>query len=117
MMDFGFLASAKSITDKYLDQNPINKPNINDAALSEEARAKFGAAFDEAYESMTAMKTLSENMRQSYDNTHNDDLKEHINRLGYSIDNRVIDMLNVKLSDDMNEKVNNAMENAIKNII
>ena len=31
-----------------------------------------------------------------------------------SIDNRVIDMLNVKLTDEMSERVNIAINNAIK---
>ena len=53
-------------------------------------------------------------MRHSYEVTHSDDLKFHANRLGYSIDNRVIDMLHVQISDDMTEKVSSAMNNALE---
>ena len=116
-MDFGFLAAANSITNTYLNQNQVSKSVSELGGLDVEAKRKFGAEFAEAYDSMIASKMLSENMRQSYEATHNDDLKFHAGRLGYSIDNRVIDMLNVKLSDDMTAKVNSAMNNAINDIL
>ncbi|MCR5669478.1 MAG: hypothetical protein K6G10_00585 [Butyrivibrio sp.] len=115
MMDFGFLASANSITSKYLDQN-IKGSGISEAALDEDIKKKFGAAFEEAYDSMVATKMLNANMRQNYEAAHDNAFKEHASRLGYSIDNRVIDMLHLQLSDDMNNRVGEAMNNAIDSI-
>ncbi len=115
-MDFGFLAAANSITNTYLNQNNVSKV-ADMAGLDDEAKKKFGAEFAEAYDSMVASKMLGENMRQSYDAMHKDDLRDHASRLGYSIDNRVIDMLNIKLSDDMTAKVSSAMDNAINNML
>ena len=112
-MDLGFLASANSITSKYLSQNVTEKSVSQINNLDEETKSKFGEAFEAAYDSLTATKALSENMRSSYENTHQDSLREHATRLGYSIDNRVIDMLHLKLSDDMNSKVNSAMNVAM----
>ncbi|MBO4457619.1 MAG: hypothetical protein J5802_07860 [Butyrivibrio sp.] len=108
-MDFNFLASVDSITNKYLNKTMTS-------TLSEEDKKKLGADFSEVYESMTSMKLLSANLRSSYENAHSDDLSEHASRLGYSIDNRVINMLNVKLSDEMDTKVRNAMDNAAKSL-
>ena len=112
-MDLGFLASANSITSKYLSQNVTEKSVSQINTLDEEQKRKFGEAFEAAYDSLTATKALSENMKSSYENAHQDSLREHATRLGYSIDNRVIDMLHIKLTDDMNSKVNAAMNNAI----
>ena len=117
MMDFGFLAAANSITNTYLNQNSSGSAVAAVGVLDDETTKKFGEQFAEAYDSMLATKMLGENMRQSYDATHSDDLKFHANRLGYSIDNRVIDMLQIQLSDDMTAKVNSAMNNALENMI
>ncbi len=115
-MDFNFLAAARGITSTYLHQHSVANSVSDLNGLDEETRKKFGAEFAEAYDSMVAAKVLNANMRQSYENTHQDDLMIHASRLGYSIDNRVIDMLNLQLSDDMNAKVNEAMNNAMKNL-
>lgn len=117
MMDFGFLAAANSITNTYLNQNSSSSAVAKVGVLDDETKKKFGEQFAEAYDSMLATRMLNENMRQSYDAAHSDDLKFHANRLGYSIDNRVIDMLQIQLSDDMTDKVNNAMNNALENMI
>ena len=109
-MDFQFLAAANSITNTYLNQSASSA--ISAASLDEESKKKFGEEFAQAYDSLNATKALGENMRNSYENTH----KEHASRLGYSIDNRVVDMLNVKLSDEMSAKVNSALNNAIENL-
>lgn len=114
-MDFNFLAAANGITSTYLNQNITNSVSeLN--GLDEETKKKFGAEFSEAYDSMVATKALNASMRQSYQHTHQDDFRVHADRLGYSIDNRVIDMLHLQLSDDMNEKVNTAMNNAMQNL-
>ncbi len=117
MMDFGFLAAANSITNTYLNQNSSSSAVTALSALDDETKKKFGEQFAEAYDSMIASKMLSENMRQSYDAMHPDNLKFHANRLGYSIDNRVIDMLQVQLSDDMTEKVISAINNALETML
>ena len=113
-MDFQFLAAANSITNTYLNQSASSAISV--ASLDEETKKKFGEEFAQAYDSLTATKALGENMRASYENTHKDDFREHASRLGYSIDNRVVDMLNVKLSDEMSAKVNSALNNAIENL-
>ena len=112
-MDFGFLASANSITSKYLSQNVAEKSVSQINNIDEDTKRKFGEAFEAAYDSLTSTKALSENMKANYESSHQDSLREHATRLGYSIDNRVIDMLHIKLSDDMNSKVNSAMNVAL----
>ncbi len=113
-MDFSFLAAANGITSTYLNQNSVTNSISDLNGLDEETRKKFGAEFAEEYDSMVAAKALNASMRQSYENTHQDDFRVHANRLGYSIDNRVIDMLHLQLTDDMNARVNDAMNNAMK---
>ncbi len=115
-MDFSFLAAANGITSTYLNQNSVTNSVSELNGLDDEAKKKFGAEFAEAYDSMMAAKALNANMRQSYENVHQDDFKVHADRLGYSIDNRVIDMLHLQLSDDMNARVNTAMNNAMNNL-
>lgn len=115
-MDFGFLASANSITSKYLSQNIAEKSVSQINTLDDDTKRKFGEAFEAAYDSLTATKALSENMRTSYENSHQDSLREHATRLGYSIDNRIIDMLHLQLSDDMTSKVNSAMNSALDDL-
>ncbi len=112
-MDFNFLAAANSITNKYFGQESVSKSASELSALDDETRKKFGEEFAQAYDSMMATKMVNDNMRSSYDAMHQDDFQKHANRLGYSIDNRVIDMLGIRLSDDMNEKVAAAMDNAL----
>ncbi len=111
-MDFNFLATANGITSKYLNQNVASQSVKELTALDEETKKKFGEAFEQAYDSMVATKALGESMKSSYEAAHQDDFRFHANRLGYSIDNRVIDMLNVQLSDEMSAKVQNAINNA-----
>ena len=113
-MDFGFLASANSITSKYLNQMSAEKALSQVQSIDDDTRKKFGKEFEEAYDSMMATRALNESMRSSYEFNHKDSLKDHATRLGYSIDNRVIDMLHIQLSDDMNAKVSSAMNNAIQ---
>ena len=115
-MDFQFLAAANGITNTYFNQNNAASAVSAAGSLDEETKRKFGAEFAEAYDSMVATRALNESMRQSYENTHRDDFREHASRLGYSIDNRVIDMLNVQLTDEMSARVNSAINNAIENL-
>ena len=116
-MDFNFLASANRITSTYLNKEPIEKTVQSSSAIDDELKKKFGAAFEEAYDSMLATKAVNSSMRQSYEATHQDDFRIHASRLGYSIDNRVIEMLNVQLTDDMDSKVSTAMNNAMASIM
>lgn len=116
-MDFNFLASANRITSTYLNQDPIEKAVQSTPTLDDDLKRKFGEAFEEAYDSMIATKAVSNNMRQSYEAAHQDDFRIHASRLGYSIDNRIIEMLNVQLTDDMNARVNTAMNSAIENML
>ena len=115
-MDINFLTAANGITNAYLNHDAATKAVSQASGLDDEAKKSFGAEFEQAYDSMMATKMLSSNLRESYDATHSADFREHANRLGYSIDNRIIDMLHLELSDSMNSKVNEAMNNAIKNL-
>ena len=112
-MDFNFLATANGITSKYLNQEAASRSVKELNGLDEETKRKFGEAFEQAYDSMVATKALSDSMKSSYDMTHGDDFRFHANRLGYSIDNRIIDMLNIQLSDEMTAKVHNAINSAV----
>ena len=114
-MDFNFLAAANGITSKYLNQ--LQPSNTADAlGLSDELKGRFGEKFDQAYDEMQAARLLNASMRQSYEAAHKDDLYSHASRLGYSIDNRVIDMLHIEISDKMNAQIDEAMKNAIQSI-
>lgn len=115
-MDFQFLAAANSITNTYFNQNSASSAVTALGTLDEETKKKFGAEFADAYDSMVATRALNKSMRQSYEDQHRENFREHASRLGYSIDNRVIDMLNVQLSDEMTVKVSNALNIAIENL-
>ena len=115
-MDFNFLAAANGITSKYLNQSPANSMSVDSLVPNSDIKGKFGEEFDQAYDSMQATKLLNENMRQSYSTLHQDDFRYHADRLGYSIDNRVIDMLHLELTFKMNSQVNDAMNNAIQTL-
>ncbi len=114
-MDFNFLAAANSITNKYFNQDTVYKVAEN-GGLDDSARQKFGDEFEQAYDSMMAARALNSSMRDSYELTHQEDLQSHASRLGYSIDNRIIDMLGIQLSDSMNENVTSAINNAIESL-
>ncbi len=115
-MDINFLTAANGITNAYLNHDTALKAVSETKGLDEETKKSFGAEFEQAYDSMMATKMLSSNLRDSYDATHATDFREHASRLGYSIDNRVIDMLHVQLTDDMNAKVSDAMNSALKDL-
>ena len=112
-MDFNFLATANGITSKYHNQEAASRSVKELNGLDEKTKRKFGEAFEQAYDSMVATKALSDSMKSSYDMTHGDDFRFHASRLGYSIDNRVIDMLNIQLSDEMTAKVHSAINSAV----
>ncbi len=113
-MDFGFLATANSITGKYFEQTAAGRSSVT--PINEEARKQFGKEIENAQKSMEATKALDEDMHQNFAASHNDPVKEHAARLGFSIDNRVIDMLNVQLSDDMHSRIRFAMNNAMEDL-
>ncbi|WP_024864954.1 hypothetical protein [Butyrivibrio sp. FCS014] len=116
-MDFNFLASANRITSTYLNKEPVENAISSSPVIDDELKRKFGEAFEEAYDSMIATKAVNSSMRQSYEMAHQDDFRMHASRLGYSIDNRVIEMLNVQLTDDMNDRVSFAMNSAMESIL
>ncbi len=112
-MDFNFLAAANGITSKYLNQESSLHLVKGTGGLEDSAKKQFGEQFSDAYDSMMATRAVNATMRQSYSAAHQNDFKVAADRLGYSIDNRVIDMLHLQLSDEMNEKVNSAINNAM----
>ena len=115
-MDVNFISAANGLTSTYLTRETVSKI-AETMDLDSNVKESFGRQFEEAYSSLTATKMLSANMRESYAATHQqDDFREHAMRLSYSIDNRVIDMLHLQLSDDMTAKVNSAMNNALNSL-
>ncbi|SEG42432.1 hypothetical protein SAMN02910276_02892 [Butyrivibrio sp. Su6] len=115
-MDFNFLAAANGITSKYLNQLSPSSASVSALTAGEDAKGKFGEEFDKAYDSLQATRALDATMRQSYASSHKDDFKQAADRLGYSIDNRVIDMLHLEITSKMDAQVNEAMNNAIDNL-
>ena len=115
-MDINFISAANGLTSTYLNHETVSRI-ASTMDLYANVTQSFGKEFEDAYNSLTATKMLSANLRESYAATHQqDDFKEHAMRLSYSIDNRVIDMLHLQLSDDMTAKVNSAMNNALNNL-
>ncbi|RKM53971.1 hypothetical protein D6853_14570 [Butyrivibrio sp. X503] len=108
MMDYNFLSSVDRITSAYLKDNLSSNNNL----LDDETKAKFGSDFTEVYDSLQTMKMLNSAMHPGNSVSGKDSLREHASRLGYSIDNRVIDMLRITISDEMNLKVNSAVHSA-----
>lgn len=115
MMDYNFLSSVDRITSTYLNAKPMSDIADN-LGSGDELKKQFGEKFAEAYDSLQAMKMLNATVHQENALTQKDSLREHASRLGYSIDNRVIDMLRISISDDMNLKVNNAMHSAANSL-
>ena len=115
-MDFNFLAAANGITTKYLNQMSGSSSAISALSANDDIKGRFGESFDKEYDSLQATKLLNANMRQSYQVAHQDDWQYHADRLGYSIDNRVIDMLHLELSFKMDSQVSAAMDNAMQTI-
>ena len=114
-MDYNFLSSVARITNTYLTEKPMSE--ISEKLNSdEELKKQFGEKFAEAYDSLQAMKMLNSAVHQENAFSQKDSLHEHASRLGYSIDNRVIDMLRISISDEMNLKVSNAMHNAANSL-
>ena len=108
MMDYNFLSSVDRITSTYLNNDPLS----TSSDLGDDIKTKFGPEFAEVYDSLQAMKMLNSSVHHENAISRKDSLREHASRLGYSIDNRVIDMLRISISDEMNVKVNNAVHSA-----
>ena len=64
-MDFGFLASANSITNKYLNQLSSEKALSQVQSLDDETKKKFGKEFEEAYDSMMGVEFYSNGASRS----------------------------------------------------
>ena len=116
-MSFDFSTSMNKITDLYLDTDSVINSKAKFVQVGEEAKQKFGDAFAEAYDSMQAMRALNDTMRTSYEMNNKDDLQEKSSAMTFSKgSSRILDMLNTQISDDMQEKVNVAMSNALKSL-
>ena len=113
MINYDFLSSVDRITSSYLNNNL----SANSGDLDADIKQQFGAKFEEAYDSLQAMKMLNSTMHNDYSYPNKDSLREHASRLGYSIDNRVIDMLRLSVSDEMNLKVSSAIHNAANSLL
>ena len=117
-MSYDFSASMSKLTDLYMSSEIVGKKDLKDYTTVEEAKEKFGDAFAKAYDSLTVMRALDSTMRTNYENNHKDDLEERSQGMMFSKGgNKIIDMLDTKLTDDMQEKVNIAMESALDDMI
>ncbi|MBE5843739.1 MAG: hypothetical protein E7302_06085 [Butyrivibrio sp.] len=139
-MSFDFASSMNRLTDLYLDSEGLGKRSIGSygssadkltnkfaerlkegSKLGEQAKEKYGPEFAEVYDSMQAMRTLSDAMQARYEFDHKDD-KERSVQDRYSAmtfakgSSKIMDMLTEQVSDSMNEKVDKAMSNALKNL-
>ena len=110
-MDFGFLATANSITGKYFEQTAAGRSSVSE--LNKDAQRQFSRELEEANKPAVNQVAANDPINREHSAFREDPIKEHAARLGFSIDNRVIDMLNVQLSDDMNRRISFAMNNAM----
>ena len=117
-MSYDFSASMNKLTDLYMSSEVIGKNAGKNYQTVADAKEKFGDAFAQAYDSLQATRALNDTMRTSYENNHkDDDLEAKSSSMMFSRgSNRILDMLNTQLTDDMQEKVNIAMGNALNNL-
>ncbi|WP_026509688.1 hypothetical protein [Butyrivibrio sp. LC3010] len=138
-MSYDLSSSMNKLTDLYLDNagrgsrqgstlslGKGNRKDIidsitNQLSRGEELKGKFGKEFDEVYDSMQAMRTLDQVMRQSYDMNHKDDYKKTNVKDAHSAmtfskgSSRIMDMLTTQVASEMDEKVNKAIKDGLGN--
>ena len=120
-MSYDFSSSMNRLTDLYLDKSTYSKNISANYKLGEDAKNEFGQKFAEVYDSLQSMRTLDDAMRSRYEFDHRDDLKSSISEKSSAMtfsrgSSRILDMLTDSISQGMNDKVNTAMSNALKNL-
>jgi hypothetical protein len=112
-MDLGFLATANSITGTYFDHTAAGRSSVSE--VNAEAASQFSKSLENTGNTVQAEKTTENDISQNQPAKVNP-LSEHAARLGFSIDNRVYDMLDIQISESMNSMINSAMNNAMDNL-
>ncbi|SEL10072.1 hypothetical protein SAMN04487770_1062 [Butyrivibrio sp. ob235] len=143
-MSYDLSSSMGRLTDLYLDKTGLsgsgsllssdgiyrlgkgNKKSAVDAISSsfskaDEAKEKVGKEFSDVYDSLQAMRTLNNTMRQSYDMNHKEDRKKQSmdrhSAMNFSKgSSRIMDMLSTQINTEMDNKVSKAMKNGIDSI-
>ncbi len=112
-MDFGFLATANSITGTYFNQTAAGRSSVEE--IDQNAQKQFSDQLNRANDAVESVKEINVS-HKDYASSHTDPLSEHAARLGFSIDNRVFDMLGVQIPESMNSLIKSAMDNAMGNL-
>ena len=139
-MSFDFASSMNRLTDLYLDSEGLGSIKTgsfgtsasklsekyaerikNGTKRSEEYKEKFGQEFADVFDSMLSMRTLSDAMQARYEFDHKDDNKGSVQDRYSAMtfargSSKIMDMLTEQVTDSMNEKVDTAMSNALKNL-
>ncbi len=139
-MSFDFASSMNRLTDLYLDSEGLGSRSLGNygssadkltnkfaerlkegSSVGEQAKEKYGPKFAEVYDSLQSMRTLSDAMQARYQFDHKDDdkksLQDRYSAMTFSKgSSRIMDMLTEQVTDSMNEKVDTAMNNALKNL-
>ncbi|WP_026525496.1 MULTISPECIES: hypothetical protein [unclassified Butyrivibrio] len=120
-MSYNLAASMGRLTDLYLNPESISKSSGTNSENVSKAKEEFGDVFAKTYDSMQAMRTLSDGMRSRYEFDHKDDAKNSLQDQSSAMtfskgSSRILDMLSEQITDSMNEKVNIAMNNALHNL-
>ena len=111
-MDLGFLATANNITGTYFDHTAAGRSSVSE--LNSDASSQFSNSLESKHKAAQVQEASSDNVRQDFvSNTNINPLSEHAARLGFSIDNRVFDMLGLQVTDSMNSMIQSAMNNAM----
>ncbi len=139
-MSFDFASSMNRLTDLYLDSEGLGFRSLGSygssadkltnkfaerlkegSSVGEQSKEKYGPKFAEVYDSLQSMRTLSDAMQAMYEFDHKDDdkksLQDRYSAMTFSKgSSRIMDMLTEQVTDSMNEKVDTAMNNALKNL-
>ncbi|MCR5343552.1 MULTISPECIES: hypothetical protein [unclassified Butyrivibrio] len=117
-MSYDLSSSINKMTDLYLDKLGKGELLQQDSKVKE----KMGSEFSEVYDSLQAMRTLDQTMRQSYEMNHRDDDKKDRMKTSHSAlsfskgSSRIMDMLTEQVNNDMDEKVKKALNDGLKKI-
>ena len=117
-MSYDLSSSINKMTDLYLDKLGKGEFLQQDSKVKE----KMGSEFSEVYDSLQAMRTLDQTMRQSYEMNHRDDDKKDRMKTSHSAlsfskgSSRIMDMLTEQVNNDMDEKVKKALNDGLKKI-
>ena len=84
-------------------------------------KEEFGDVFAKTYDSMQAMRTLSDGMRARYEFDHKDDAKSDLQDKSSAMtfskgSSRIMDMLSSQINSEMDNKVSKAIRDGLDGI-